>query len=58
MIDNKKIYNKKWNSQAIQYLEKSFLNRYISFLITKLLTSSMKYIYIYIILQILVVELA
>lgn len=46
MIDNKKIYNKKWNSQAIQYLEKSFLNRYISFLITKLLTSSMKYIYI------------
>lgn len=58
MIDNKKIYNKKWNSQAVQYLEKSFLNRYISFLITKLLTSSMQYIYIYIILQILVVELA
>lgn len=46
MVDNKKIYSEKWNTSAVEYLQKSFINRYISFLIKQILRSHDNYIYI------------
>lgn len=49
MIDNKTIYEKKWKPETIQYMNKSFIARYQSFLIKEILTSYFdNTIYIYI----------
>lgn len=51
MIDNRMIYAERWKPETLQYMKKSFIYRYQSFLINYILTryKNALNIYIYII---------